>query len=156
MRHSLRLSALLIILALSSPAQMPEKFTNLQVLPKDIKRAQLIDKMKSFAMGLGVRCPFCHVGEEGKPLSTFDFATDDKPNKAIARKMLAMVMEINTKHLPNAGLDEPIEISCYTCHRGSKEPALTSPMPPPPPAGQAPGEKPKETPKEQPKETPKL
>ena len=152
MRNPIRLSALLLVLVLTSPAQMPERFTNLQVLPKDIKRAQLIDTMKTFAMGLGVRCPFCHVGEEGKPLSTYDFASDDKPMKATARKMLSMLIEINTKHLPNAGLDEPIQISCYTCHRGSKEPALSAPMPPPPPAaGQAPGEKPKEPPKEPPK-----
>ena len=56
-------------------AQIPDKFSNLKVLPKDISKGELIGNMKNAAIGLGVRCTFCHVGE-GDDLSTFDFASD--------------------------------------------------------------------------------
>ena len=36
----------------------------------------------------------CHKGEEGKPLSTYDFASDENPNKNRAREMLRMLNEI--------------------------------------------------------------
>ena len=51
-------------------------FKNLKVFPKDIGRAELLTNMKFFAQSLGVRCTYCHVGTEGQPLSTFDFASD--------------------------------------------------------------------------------
>jgi hypothetical protein len=43
--------------AFASPAlaQIPTKFTNLEVLPKDIPRAELIATMRGFAGALGVR-----------------------------------------------------------------------------------------------------
>ena len=53
--------------------------------------------MKFFAQSLGVRCTFCHVGIEGQPLSTFDFASDAKKEKLTARKMLVMVHRINSQ-----------------------------------------------------------
>jgi len=37
-------------------AQMPEKFTNLQVLPNDIPRGELIGIMRRFTSSLGLRC----------------------------------------------------------------------------------------------------
>ena len=33
--------------------------------------------MPGFTRALGVRCSYCHVGEEGESLSTYDFASDD-------------------------------------------------------------------------------
>ena len=60
---------------------LPAKYTNLQVFPKDTGPDVLIQAMKNFTRSLGVRCPFCHVGEEGQPLTTFDFAADTKPKK---------------------------------------------------------------------------
>lgn len=112
------------------PAEAPfavPPFKNLKVLPKTTSRAELLDTMKRFAQSLGVRCSHCHVGEEGQPLSTFDFASDKKANKAIARDMLRLVHRLNTKDLPAiGGLDEP-RVTCYTCHRGAKEPARTPP-----------------------------
>jgi len=102
-------------------------FKSLKVLPKTIARADLLNTMKTFSQSLGVRCTFCHVGEEGKPLSTFDFASDKKANKAIARDMMRLAQRLNSKDLPAiAGLEDP-RVTCYTCHRGSKEPAKTIP-----------------------------
>ncbi len=83
--------------------------------------------MKFFTRSLGVRCTHCHVGEEGKPLSTYDFASDKKANKAIARDMMRMVRRINTRELPAIGGLMDAQVTCYTCHRGSKEPARNPP-----------------------------
>ena len=115
-------------------ADPPHK--NLKVLPQDISGQQLIGTMKFFSQSLGVRCTFCHVGEEGKPLSTFDFASDAKREKQTARKMLAMVHRINEEDFGVTDFSK-VKVTCFTCHRGAKHP-LTAPPPdaatPPPPA----------------------
>jgi tetratricopeptide (TPR) repeat protein len=107
-----------------SEAQIPDKFTNLQVLPKDISKDKLLDVMKSFTSGLGVRCVFCHEGEEGQPLSEFNFSSDIKTAKQKARIMMNMTHDINTKYL--SALSEYskniLEVKCITCHRGADEP----------------------------------
>jgi hypothetical protein len=105
---------------------------NLQVLPKDISRDQLLPIMKSFSQGLGVRCTHCHVGEEGKPLSTFDFASDAKKEKVTARKMLVMVHRINEQDFGVKDFKD-VKVTCFTCHRGATKP-LTAPPPAAPPA----------------------
>jgi hypothetical protein len=103
--------------------QIPAQFTNLQVLPKDITRANLVAMMRQFCFDLDVRCEHCHVGE-GNDLSKFDFASDARPAKATARRMLAMVTAINTDHLKGIGdpATEP-KVTCFTCHRGAAKPA---------------------------------
>ena len=108
------------------PAQIPEKFTNLQVLPKEIQRPALVSVMRSFAMELGVRCEHCHVGE-GNDLSKFDFAADTKAPKAVARTMMKMLVTINNESLKGVGdpARQP-KVTCYTCHRGTTKP-LTAP-----------------------------
>lgn len=119
----------------STAAQLPEKFENLQVLPKDIAQRQLIDIMKGFTAALGVRCQHCHVGTEGMPLSQFDFVSDEKPAKKSARLMLKMVREINQgflSQLPPA--EQPrVEVTCLTCHRGLPRPQTSGEVPAPEP-----------------------
>ncbi len=109
------------------PPNLTPPFKNLQVLPKDITREQLLTNMKFFAQSLGVRCTFCHVGEEGKPLSTYDFASDVKKEKRTARKMLAMVHRINSQDFGVTDFAQ-VKVTCFTCHRGSEHP-LTAPPP---------------------------
>lgn len=105
-------------------AQVPETFSNLKVLPQDIARGQLIEVMKGFCRALAVRCQHCHVGEEGKSLSTFDFASDDKPPKVTARIMMKMVQEINATYLAQLGHQPAArtEVGCMTCHHGQQRP----------------------------------
>ncbi len=86
----------------------PDSFTNLQVLPEDIAPRALINTMRGFALGLGVRCHFCHVGEEGTPLPEFDFAADEKPTKRKAREMLRMARAINAEFLPRLEERSPV------------------------------------------------
>ena len=126
--------ALTVLAAVSAAAQIPDSFENLQVLPKTISRRELMDTMRGFALGLGVRCQFCHVGEEGAPLSTFNFKSDEKPTKHTARVMLRMVMAINNDHLSqldtiahmHEGMEhspeDRVQVQCVTCHRGVSRP----------------------------------
>lgn len=101
----------------------PQQPTNLQVLPKDSTGEQLRPVMRGFSRALGVRCSYCHVGEDGKPLSTFDFASDANPNKDRAREMLRMLDSIDG-HLQKIepSSDVRVEVSCHTCHRGRPRP----------------------------------
>jgi len=103
----------------SATAQIPDKFENLKILPKDTSRMDLINSMKDITFALGTRCRYCHDGE-GDDLSTFDFASDAKPAKATARSMMEMVNEINTNYISK--LDGEHKVTCYTCHRGKTEP----------------------------------
>jgi tetratricopeptide (TPR) repeat protein len=79
--------------------------------------------MMGFTRALGVRCTHCHVGEEGKPLSTYDFASDANPNKDRAREMLRMLGDINThlKKITPSG-DQRVNMWCHTCHAGRPRP----------------------------------
>ncbi|MET0212522.1 MAG: c-type cytochrome [Vicinamibacterales bacterium] len=102
----------------------PDKFANLQIFPKDTSPGVVINAMKGFTRALGVRCQFCHVGEEGLPLEKFDFVADAKPEKQTARMMIRMVGEINgqiTKAMPDAPA-EGYQVTCFTCHRGAQHP----------------------------------
>ena len=118
-------------------ASTPPSFKNLQVFPKDIARDQLIGNMKFFAQSLGVRCTHCHVGTEGQPLSTFDFASDAKKEKLTARKMLAMVHRINEQDFGVKDFAN-VKVTCFTCHRGSIKPLTAPPPPAAPPVVPAP------------------
>jgi hypothetical protein len=127
MRRSHRI--LLLVAALLAPgaaarAQIPDTFTNLQVLPKTIPRDSLIGIMRSFSLGLGVRCQYCHVGGDGVSFEGVRFADDDDVHKRKARAMLRMVATINDEFL--AGLPErttpPIRVQCVTCHGGIAQP----------------------------------
>lgn len=102
----------------------PEKLKNLKVFPEDIPVRALIDTMASFTRALGVRCTFCHVGQEGQPLSTYDFVSDEKHPKQVSREMLGMVAAINGAHLGKLEhRHEPrINVTCATCHRGVSQP----------------------------------
>jgi hypothetical protein len=122
------------------PAPPPMTFAapphkNLKVLPADISGPQLIATMKFFSQSLGVRCTFCHVGADGQPLSSFDFASDAKREKQTARKMLAMVHRINQEDFGVTDFSK-VKVTCFTCHRGSQHPETQIPPPAgaPPPA----------------------
>jgi hypothetical protein len=105
----------------------PDSLINVQVFPRTTPVAEVTAAMRGFAMGLGVRCQFCHVGEEGMPLERFDFASDEKRTKLVARQMMLMVQEINRRldTIPNRGATG-LAVSCATCHRGVSKPTPLS------------------------------
>ena len=96
------------------------EFHNLQVLPANLTRAQLIATMRSFTGGLGVSCEHCHVRRsEGE--RDFDFASDRKNEKHVARTMLRMVRTINEDYVSAVNVYGE-QVSCVTCHRGKPVP----------------------------------
>jgi tetratricopeptide (TPR) repeat protein len=122
--------AALLAVAVTSTAEAqqaqwswPEKPKNLQVLNKDWPGSRLRPVMTGFTRALGVRCTYCHKGQEGQSLSTYDFVTDENPNKDRAREMMRMLGDINVhlKKLEPSG-DQRVNMWCNTCHRGRPRP----------------------------------
>jgi hypothetical protein len=118
--------ALYLVLVSTAAAQVPEKFTNLQVLPKDIPRDSLINIMRRFSLSLEVRCQYCHKSTDNVSFKGVDFASDDKLSKRRARFMLRMVDSLNGVVMPKLpGLEgSALRIECKTCHRGWHRPLL--------------------------------
>ncbi len=101
------------------PSAQPSKpaaptFTNLQVL-KDLPPSEIRPAMRAFSAALGVRCDHCHVRG--------NFASDEKPAKATARRMIVMARAIDANHFGGQK-----EVTCWTCHRGNVKPE-TAPLP---------------------------
>jgi hypothetical protein len=104
------------------------EFKNLKVLPKNISSKELSKIMvDEFQDDLGVSCNFCHA--ENKDTQRPDYASDEKPEKQIARAMMLMTIGINKKYFklkrPMIG-DSTLAITCATCHHGQPHPDNTS------------------------------
>lgn len=112
---------LTLVAATGAAAQgrMPDKFTNLQVLPKEITRDELSGIMRGITGSLGVRCDACHAsGTNG-----LDYAADTKDMKKTAREMFKLVGDINSKVTAmGRTLDARTRVSCVTCHHGLSKP----------------------------------
>ena len=134
MRH-LPLAALCLIVLLAAGAALvpspasgqggwswPEKPENLTVLSPDTGGPRLRAVMTGFTRALGVRCSHCHVGEEGQPLSTYDFVSDEKRTKETAREMMRMVGDINERIAALDTEGTPVAVRCVTCHAGRAVP----------------------------------
>ena len=121
-RLAVVLGGILTTLPAVSAAQIPDKFMNLKVLPQDVSRAELVRVMRGFAGALGVRCNHCHVGDKPDTLEDFDFASDTKEEKRIARGMMRMTREINERLLPATERPGTVQVECVTCHRGMRTP----------------------------------
>jgi hypothetical protein len=107
-----------------SAAKTSTQFENLKVLPKDISSKDLQGIMADdFEDGLGVSCGFCHASAAGG--HGLDFASDAKPEKEIARRMMRMTLDLNKKyfkvHKPRIG-SNTLTITCATCHKGEPFP----------------------------------
>ena len=116
----------------------PAPMKNLQVLPKDMPQPQVVAIMRAFNAALGVECGHCHIWTKpGDPSN--DMAADTKIEKTVARAMMLMTTEINTKLAASIKkpADQIARVECATCHRGAAIP-VTPPPPPPPARGGAP------------------
>lgn len=97
---------------------------NLKVLPKDISDEKLDSIMQTYNKALGVKCQFCHVPVKGFP-DSLDYVSDKEPMKENARKMMRMVIEINSKNFYFDSTKRPEYlniVTCKTCHRGEPFP----------------------------------
>jgi hypothetical protein len=116
--------------ARGGPQTPPPAPQNLQILPKDIPREQLIATMRGYAEGLGVMCNYCHV-QEGRG-GRNDMASDEKPPKKTARVMMQMTTHINETLAAEIGKPaaDVTKVQCATCHRGSPIPKVETPAAP--------------------------
>ena len=98
--------------------QAPPPPKNLQILPKDISRPELIARMQGISQALGVRCQFCHVDDD--PGRANDMASDEKPPKNMARAMMRFTGDLNGRLATALGKPaaEITQVQCATCHRG--------------------------------------
>ena len=106
--------------AQDKPAPRPAP-KNLKVL-KVTTGEEVSQIMRTFTVGLGVQCNFCHI--QG------NFASDENPKKEVARRMITMTHDVNAL-FPDAATEKKLRVSCYTCHRGEAEPKTTPPATPP-------------------------
>lgn len=95
---------------------------NLQVLPKDLAPRSLGQLMKRYEKDLGVSCSYCHV--ENRDTGKLDYVSDENPKKQIARIMIAMLDDINDRHLAQLGADARYAagVTCGSCHQGRANP----------------------------------
>src|SRR5262245_18331497 len=75
-------------------------------------------EMQFMNTALGVGCGFCHVRG--------NFASENNPRKATARKMLEMTKAINeqffAEHKAVDGQLRLGKVTCFTCHQGNERP----------------------------------
>jgi len=117
----------LFIVAGIAATKPPEehKYKNLKILPKNISKEDLDKVMDGFKAALGVKCTFCHAPSKDSSIKWPDFASDEKPEKNIARGMMKMTQKINKKYFSynkNEQGEVVPAIECMTCHRGSEHP----------------------------------
>ncbi len=116
------------------------------MLPKDWTNQQVGTLMRTFVDSLGLSnpdpvtqapgpgCGFCHAADPNAPPPAagrgprLKYDLDDKPEKDVARKMIQMVMNINSDTLKGVGdATVPEKVTCFTCHNGEKKPAIAPP-----------------------------
>jgi hypothetical protein len=109
--------------------QTPPPPENLQILPKDVGREELLTTMRGYAQALGVQCNYCHVAEGRGGRN--DMAADEKQPKKTARVMMRMTARVNETLAGEVGKPaaDLTKVECATCHRGSAIPKVE--MPPP-------------------------
>jgi hypothetical protein len=100
---------------------------NIQVL-KGLPESQLFHLMNFVSASMGVRCDYCHViaGKNAQGQNNWVWESDDKPQKLAARRMMRMTMQLNQTNLADFHNQK---ITCYTCHRGSNDPARMPALP---------------------------
>jgi hypothetical protein len=120
------LVSLFIVIGIAATKPPEEhKYKNLKILPKNISKADLDKVMDGFKAALGVKCSFCHAPSQDTAVHYPDFASDAKPEKNIARKMMKMTAKINNKYFSynkNEQGEMIQSVECMTCHHGKEHP----------------------------------
>lgn len=151
MRRLVELTATIAVLAIvvgcaavsQQKAEPPRpddfQFHNLQVLPQNVTREELITTMRKFEQALGVECEHCHAplppGAPRPPRrghhdldKLLDFPSDAKTEKASARTMMRMTATINHDYVSKVE-QAHTTVTCWTCHRGNTQPAIAPSLP---------------------------
>ncbi len=82
-------------------------------------------EMRHFVQALGMSCGGCHARG--------NFASEDNPRKATARRMIEMTRRLNQRFFPDytpaEGETSLGRVTCYTCHQGAAQPKGAAPVP---------------------------
>ncbi len=82
-------------------------------------------EMRHFVQALGMNCGGCHARG--------NFASEDNPRKATARRMIEMTRSLNQRFFPGftpaEGETSLGRVTCYTCHQGAATPRMAAPVP---------------------------
>jgi hypothetical protein len=105
------------------------EFHNLRILPANITHDELIATMRGIARALGVKCNHCHVENPEGSKEQFNFPSDAKPEKNVARTMLRMVRTVNRDYVSKVN-EHGVVVGCWTCHRGHTVPETPPPLQP--------------------------
>jgi len=108
--------------AATEPGEPEENYKNLRILSKKTTEDDMERIMYTFNRALGVGCAYCHyTTRDETTFTSVDFASDNKREKIIARKMMKMAISLNKKYF-DTKIDSRIRtnpvIWCRTCHRG--------------------------------------
>ena len=81
-------------------------------LTAQTRPADIMPLMQEIVQGLGVQCEYCHSAPRG--------SGQPEPKKDIARQMIAMTRDLNTRVQTATGKSatEAVQVRCITCHRG--------------------------------------
>jgi hypothetical protein len=115
---------LTIAVAMTAALSAHAEQKNVQLLT-GMSDLQLQRTMNFIRASLGVHCDFCHVVNDK---TGWDFPSDEKQTKRMAREMIQMTERINEQTF-NGNL----EVSCNTCHRGATRPVPLPILPQSPP-----------------------
>jgi photosynthetic reaction center cytochrome c subunit len=114
MRKFVMLAVALAALSARAEQKNVQLLTNMS----DLQLQRTMNMMRS---SLGVHCDFCHVVDDK---GNWQFEKDDKKEKKTAREMIAMVLRLNKEQFGGK-----VEVSCWTCHRGTTHPASVVTLP---------------------------
>jgi hypothetical protein len=93
---------------------------------KGLTVPQFETEMRHFVQATGTNCGGCHTRG--------NFASEDNPRKAIARRMIEMTKAINARafpaFVPAEGESSLGRVTCFTCHQGEAKPK-SAPAPAP-------------------------
>ncbi len=93
---------------------------------KGLTVPQFENEMRHFVQGVGLSCGGCHTRG--------NFASEDNPRKAVARRMIEMTQALNRKYfaawVPAEGESTLGRVTCYTCHQGETIPRAHPPATP--------------------------
>jgi photosynthetic reaction center cytochrome c subunit len=80
-------------------------------------------EMQLMNQALGVACGHCHTRN--------NFASEENPRKATARRMIEMTQAINKQFFPEYRPAPETsrfgKVTCFTCHKGSEKPKTPEP-----------------------------
>jgi tetratricopeptide (TPR) repeat protein len=105
--RALRFALLFALIAAPAAAQGPGP------------RGGRVPDMQAIAAALGVECSYCH-GERGRGPGPAALTATGKPRFDVAREMIAMTEELNTRiqRATEKDVNDLVRVDCVTCHRG--------------------------------------